>query len=153
MLNLLSLTWLVVFLALALGSGYGIGLMARESVWTTQLAVPWFSPPGWMFAPVWFAMDICLAVAGWREWARRPKSLAIGLWFAQLALTWLWAMVFFAMGMADLSFAVILGTLAALGGLIVTAFRIDAFSSGLLVPNFVWLAFLSVVNLAIVLMN
>ncbi len=147
------MAWLALFLALALGTGYGIGMMARQSVWTMQLVIPSFSPPGWMFGPVWFALHVCLGIVGWRVWMRKPKSLAMALWFMQLALTWVWAMVFFAMGMAMFSLAVIMATLAALGGLMVATFKLDAFSSGLLTPNFVWLAFLSIVNLAIVLMN
>lgn len=62
-------------------------------------------------------------------------------------------MVFFVQGWTGIGLALIILTLAVVVALLRAAFRVDPFTSGLLVPFLFWLAFLSVVNSAIVLMN
>src|SRR3954451_12881538 len=76
--------------------------------WTTLGLGPWYdglrkptwTPPNFLFAPVWTALYILMAVAAWLVWLRRglPGSrIALGLYGLQLALNLAWPGIFFAL--------------------------------------------------------
>ena len=61
-----STNWLSLsaFILIVLGLGYLVGFVARPAEWYTTLAKPQLNPPSWLFAPVWTAIYVCIAVAG-----------------------------------------------------------------------------------------
>ena len=61
---------LVGFLLLSLGVSALGGLATSTSVrgWYRTLEKPPFNPPDWVFAPVWTALFVLMAVAAWRIW-------------------------------------------------------------------------------------
>ena len=60
---------LVLFVALVLGGGLIIGFATAPGAWYAALSKPPFSPPNWIFAPVWSTLYIIIAIAGWRVWS------------------------------------------------------------------------------------
>ena len=85
--------WLTlgVFLLVVIGVGALIGTQSTPGAWYEGLAKPPFNPPNWIFGPVWFALYVMIAVAGWRIWMIEPRSGAMKIWFAQMALNWAWS--------------------------------------------------------------
>lgn len=61
----LALLLLVVF---AVGAGGAYFTTSSVSTWYQQLQKPAFSPPDWVFAPVWTLLYIFMAVAMWLVW-------------------------------------------------------------------------------------
>jgi tryptophan-rich sensory protein len=61
---------LVLFVALVLGGGLIIGFATTPGAWYAALSKPPFSPPNWIFAPVWSTLYIIIAIAGWRVWRK-----------------------------------------------------------------------------------
>lgn len=144
---------LAAFLFVVLGAGALIGISAEASSANALLVRPPFSPPGWMFAPIWFAINVCIAVAGWRVWIRNRKSQAMFYWFSLLILSWLWSVSFFVASLFVPSLIVIVFILLSIVGFIQKSFNIDEFSSGLMVPCLLWVTFSSGLNLSVVLLN
>ena len=135
---------LFVFLLLTLGVG-ALGSVATEPsipTWYAGLAKPGFTPPDWLFAPVWTALYILMAVAAWLVWrVAGTKSFEMALFGLQLAFNCLWSFLFFyahRVGAALLEIGVlwllILGTL-------VLFWRRDRWGGILLLPYLGWTGF------------
>ncbi len=149
---------LVAFLALCLAvSGLG-GLITATSVgdWYQALARPPFNPPDSVFAPVWTALFVAMAVAGWRVWRRAGLRRARGAFVAyalQLVLNLAWSALFFGLrspALALLEIVFLLAAIVATGWLF---WRVDRAAGLLFAPYAAWVAFATVLNAAIWWLN
>jgi tryptophan-rich sensory protein len=144
---------LLGFLVLVIGGGLAIGYLTAPGEWYAGLDKPSFNPPGWVFAPVWTVLYVLIAVAGWRTFGRDRRGWPMRLWWAQLALNFLWSPVFFAAHRIGLALAIILLMLAAILAFIVMAWRQDRVAAWLFAPYAAWVGFASVLNGAIFALN
>ena len=144
---------LVLFLALVVGGGLVIGFLTAPGDWYAHLAKPSFNPPGWVFGPAWTVLYILIAIAGWRVWQRDRTGWPMKLWWAQLALNFLWTPVFFSAHQIGFALAVILVLLAVILSFILTSWRQDRAASWLFVPYAAWVAFASTLNGSIFVLN
>lgn len=144
---------LLLFLVLVVGGGLAIGLVALPGEWYAQLAKPSFNPPPWLFGPVWTALYVLIAVAGWRTWRIEHGGPATVAWWVQLALNFLWSPVFFVARDLLLALLILLGMLAAILAFIALARRLDPVAAWLFVPYALWVAFAGVLNTAIWWLN
>ena len=144
---------LIVFLVLVVGCGLAIGYLTAPGEWYAQLTKPAFNPPGWIFGPVWTVLYVLIAVAGWRTFDRDRRGWPMRLWWAQLALNFLWSPVFFAAHRIGLALGVVLLLFAAILAFIAAAWRQDRIAAWLFVPYGAWVAFASVLNGAIWRLN
>jgi translocator protein len=150
MRNLLTLA---AFIAAVLGIGLTIGIVFTPGAWYAGLEKPPFNPPNWIFAPVWTVLYILVAVAGWRVWTRAPRSRAMKLWSAQMALNFLWSPVFFGAHLIALGLCVILLVLVAITAFIAETRRIDRLAAALFLPYWIWVAFASLLNASLLVLN
>jgi tryptophan-rich sensory protein len=68
-----------LFLLATLGVGAAASLFTEPSIptWYAGLVRPAIAPPNWLFAPVWTALYVLMAVAAWRVWlATHPRYAA-----------------------------------------------------------------------------
>jgi translocator protein len=144
---------LILFLLLVLGGGLAIGGLTTPGPWFAALAKPSFNPPAWLFGPVWTVLYVLIAIAGWRVWQRDRSGWPMKFWGAQLALNFLWSPVYFGAHQIGLAFVVIILMLAAIVAFIATAWRQDRVAAWLFVPYAAWVAFASVLNGAIWVLN
>jgi benzodiazapine receptor len=144
---------LILFLVLVLGGGLAIGYLTAPGEWYAQLTKPAVNPPGWIFGPVWTVLYVIIAVAGWRVWQRNRGGWPLKLWWAQLALNFLWTPIFFANHRIGLALVVILLLLAAILAFIATASRQDRVAAWLFAPYAAWVAFASVLNASLLALN
>jgi tryptophan-rich sensory protein len=144
---------LTLFLVLVVGGGLAIGYLTAPGEWYSQLAKPAFNPPGWIFGPAWTALYILIAIAGWRLWQRDRSGWPMKLWWAQLALNFLWSPVFFSAHQIGLALAVILLLLAVILAFIAATWRQDRLAAWLFMPYAAWVAIASVLNASMFAMN
>jgi tryptophan-rich sensory protein len=140
------------FLILVLGGGLAIGWATRPDAWYAALAKPPFNPPNWVFAPVWSLLYIMIAVAGARTWLRGIGG-GFALWAAQLVLNFAWTPVFFGLHRPGLALVIIVALLAAILAFIVARWHADRISAVLFLPYAAWVAFASLLNASIVMLN
>ncbi|MBB13572.1 MAG: sensory protein TspO, partial [Flavobacteriaceae bacterium] len=88
-------------ITLCLGVGLMASLATQTSVntWYQTLEKPFFTPPSWIFAPVWSFLYILMGIALGRVifFITRDKLDKIGLYYfgGQLLLNGLWSLIFF----------------------------------------------------------
>ena len=153
-----DLTGLAAFVLLCLGISALGGWATASSVgnWYAALAKPAFNPPNSVFAPVWTALYLMIAVAGWRVWRRRGFAGApgaMGVYGLQLTLNLAWSFVFFGMQAIGAGLAVIVLLLAAILANARVFFAIERPAGWLLVPYAAWVAFATVLNAALWRLN
>jgi translocator protein len=144
---------LLFFLALTVGGGLSIGLFTLPGEWYAGLVKPPFNPPNWIFGPVWTALYILIAIAGWRLYQKEPSGLAMKFWWMALGLNFLWSPTFFGAQMLGLALFIILMLLAAILEFVRRTSAIDRASSLLFVPYAAWVAFASLLNGSLYLLN
>ena len=94
-----------------------------------------------------------IAVAGWRVWQHDRANWPMKLWWTQLVLNFLWSPVFFSAHQIGLALVVILVLLAAILAFIAASWGQDRVAAWLFVPYAAWVAFASVLNASIFVLN
>ena len=146
---------LLAFVIIALLVGGTATFFTEPSIptWYAALAKPGFSPPNWLFAPVWTTLYVLMGIAAARVWKETGFGLEIRCWTAQLVLNFLWSAIFFAahrIGAALIEMGVLwLLILATL----VLFWRRDRIAGLLFVPYLAWVGFAFALNLAIWRLN
>ena len=148
-----SILVLAVFLAVVIGVGSVIGILTAPGDWYATLNKPPFNPPNWIFAPVWFALYVCIAVAGWRTSLVDADGTGMKLWMGQMVLNWLWTPVFFALRLPWPAFVIIVVMLAAILAFIANRWTRDRLAAWLFVPYAAWVAFATLLNGSIAWLN
>ena len=130
----------------------------KETVltWYPTLVKPLWTPPDWVFGPVWSCLYIMIAIAGWLLYRTKySHKRTIGLLFygVQLALNFLWSFLFFslrspALGLIDI---VLLWLFIMLT--IITVWRLELLASILLIPYLAWVTYALALNIAIWALN
>ena len=86
-----------ILVTLAVGAAASVFTEPTIPTWYAGLVHPAFAPPDWVFAPVWTALYVLMAVAAWRVWrvTGLEKSTEMVAYAVQLALNFGWSAIFF----------------------------------------------------------
>jgi tryptophan-rich sensory protein len=142
-----------VGLAALLGS---LATTPNIPTWYAGLAKPGFTPPNWVFGPVWTLLYAMMAFAAWRILAlpeSRARRAALTAFFVQLALNATWSFAFFAARSPPAGLLVIVALLAAILWTIRLFWPLDRPAAWLLVPYAAWVAYATALNIAIWQLN
>jgi translocator protein len=148
-----SILHLLVLLVLVVGGGWIIGASNLPGAWYGSLNKPPFNPPNWLFPIAWTVLYILIAIAGWRTYERVVSGAVMQVWWGQLVLNFAWSPVFFTAHLMWAAFAIIVGMFVLIIAFIVMQWRDDRTAALLFVPYACWVAFASVLNLSLNLLN
>lgn len=149
---------LVVLLALCLGAA-AVGALAtrpRVEPWYAALAKPSWTPPDWVFGPVWTVLYIAMAVAAWLIWRQKGwagAKVPLLVFAVQLALNMAWSWLFFWLRNPGLGFADILLLWVAIAATLLAFWRRSAAAGILLAPYLAWVTFAAALNFSIWQLN
>jgi tryptophan-rich sensory protein len=124
--------------------------------WYQNLTKPAFTPPGWIFGPVWTLLYTLMGVSAWlvlRSTHQGNRKGALSLFGVQLVLNFLWSVLFFGLRKPWLAFAEII---LLLGAITATALAFWPFSKKaalLLLPYLVWVSFAAALNYRLAALN
>jgi translocator protein len=153
--------WLALsgFIAICLLAGALGGWATSQSIldWYPTLNKPAWNPPPWIFAPVWTALYVLMAIAAWLVWKKDTRfsgvRVALLLFFAQLALNCLWPFLFFKFRSPAWALVEVV-TLLIMVALTAWAFFTQSKRAGLLMlPYLAWASFATFLNFTIWRLN
>jgi len=144
---------LVGFIILVEGVGGYLGTRFAADEWYRELAKPFFNPPGFLFAIVWPALYLLIAIAGWRVFVSQGNTPGWGLWLLQMVLNWAWSPVFFGAHLIGTGIWIIGGVLLASLAFAVVTWEKDRVSSLCFFPYIAWLGFALLLNTSIWYLN
>ena len=124
--------------------------------WYKTLNKPFFTPPNWIFSPVWISLFILMGISLFFVW-RRPDhprfKPALFFFFVQLILNVLWSVAFFGLrspllGLMDIVLLWI--------GILLTIqnfSKVSKFAGVLLLPYLLWVSFAALLNFSLWVLN
>jgi tryptophan-rich sensory protein len=122
--------------------------------WYAALTKPSFNPPNWVFAPVWTALYVAMAVAAWRAWrVAGIMSVALMLYLLQLTLNFAWSLIFFAQHLIEIALIDVAVLWIAILATTIAFFRADRIAGLLMLPYLAWVSFASALNYEIWRLN
>ena len=135
------------------------GLFTAPAIkaWYAYLIKPSFSPPNWLFGPVWTALYFLMGVAVYLIWIRsgnkKKIETALNFFIAQLVFNFLWSLLFFGLHSPLLAFIDIIILWQLIAITIIKFYQLSKPAAYLLVPYLAWVSFAAILNAAIVLLN
>lgn len=155
----MKINWkkLIVCLIIPLAIG-GLATLFSGGMSSYQITnQPPLSPPGWVFPIVWTLLYLLMGYASYRVLTsgadKEQIQKALRLYGVQLALNFLWPIIFFGFDAYLPAFMVLIG-LWVLIFLTLQAFsKIDETAGNLLLPYLLWVTFAGYLNLGVYLLN
>lgn len=121
--------------------------------WYPALAKPDWTPPSWVFGPVWTLLYPLVAVAGWLAWREGRARVGTLLFLLQLALNAAWPWIFFGDRRIGLALLCVIAMWLAILATIRAFWPVSRGAAVLLVPYLAWVGFAAVLNAAIWFLN
>jgi translocator protein len=148
-----------VFILVSLLAG-GLGAFftaASVKTWYATLNRPSFSPPDWLFGPVWTVLYIMMGLAAglvWQQGIASPAvKAAIIAFMVQLVLNAIWSPLFFGMHSPLLGLVDIILLWLAIVTTIALFWQVYRFAAVLLIPYLLWVSFATILNLRLWQLN
>ena len=156
-----KINWYKLTIAVLICEGVGIvgSVFTAQSVtsWYQTLNKPIFTPPNWIFAPVWTTLYFLMGIAAYLVWKHswKNRSVRIALFYfgIQLLLNSLWSFFFFGLkspflGLIDIGLLILFLVIT-----IIKFYSISKTAGYLLLPYLAWVLYASALNLSIVFLN
>ena len=146
----LGLILLVTFAASGIG---GFVTSSFKEPWYSEIILPTFNPPSWVFGPVWTVLYILMSVAIWIVWSKTSDKKILQIYFVHLFFNSIWSVIFF--GFHQMFIALIdLGIiLIFIFWLMKIYYQVSKISFLLMTPYLLWCSYALVLNSTIFYLN
>lgn len=148
----------IIGIAIPLAVG-GLSALLTQSAMQkfNSLNQPPLAPPSWLFPVVWTVLFVLMGIASslvyMADVPQEQKKSALTLYGAQLAMNFLWSIVFFNFGAYLFAFVWLLALLAVIIATAVKFRKISEPAAWMLIPYILWVCFAGYLNFAIYLLN
>jgi len=123
--------------------------------WYSGLNKPSFSPPNWIFGPVWITLFTLMGISLFLVWEKGIKKIKIPLiiFGIQLILNVIWSLLFFRLQSPFYAFAEIIILWIAISITILSFFKISKRAGLILMPYIFWVSFAAILNYYVWILN
>jgi tryptophan-rich sensory protein len=142
--------FLSILLCLSAGIIGSLFTFSAIPTWYATLSKPSFSPPNWIFGPVWTTLYILMGIAMYLVW---KKKRSLKLFLIHLGFNAGWSIVFFGLHSILGGMVVIIILWSFIFLLIKDFYRINRVAAYLLLPYLAWVSFASFLNFSLLLLN
>ncbi len=148
----LSLGLILIITFLASGIGSFVTSSFKEP-WYSEILLPSFNPPSWVFGPVWTTLYIFMSIAAWSAWKQTSDKKILQIYFIHLFFNSMWSVIFF--GFHQIFVALIdLGIiLIFIIWLMRIYYHVNRISFLLMIPYLLWSSYALILNGAIFYLN
>lgn len=149
---------LAISILLPLSVGAVAGMFTSQAVpsWYASLNRPSFSPPNWVFGPVWTTLYILLGISFFLIWKESPSkfgNLAIIVFAVQLLLNFAWSFIFFYFNLIGIALIEIILLWISIAFMIYLFHKIKPVAAYLNIPYLLWVSFASILNAGYYFLN
>ncbi len=125
--------------------------------WYATLVKPSFTPPNWIFSPVWISLYLLMGISAflvWRRGIENPQvNLALRFFIIQLVLNSIWSVLFFGLRSPLLGFIEIVLLWIFILLTVFYFFRVSKTAGILLLPYLLWVSFAAALNFSLLRLN
>ena len=146
----LFLILLITFIASAIG---GFTTASFKEPWYSEIILPSFNPPSWVFGPVWTILYVLMSVAAWSTWKKKFDKKILLIYFVHLFFNAIWSIIFFGfheIGLALIDLVIIIFFIILLMKIY---YRDNLISFYLIIPYFLWSSYALILNTSIYFLN
>jgi tryptophan-rich sensory protein len=149
---------LAISLLLPLAIGAVAGMFTSQAVptWYASLNRPSFSPPNWVFGPVWTLLYILLGISFfliWIEKVSKERNLAIKVFSVQMLLNFAWSFLFFYFNLIGVALLEIILLWISIAAMIYLFLKIKPLAAYLNIPYLLWVSFATILNAGYYFLN
>jgi tryptophan-rich sensory protein len=119
--------------------------------WYPTLQKPWFTPPNWLFFPVWTTLFVLMGIAFYLAWQTHfgATNVILYFYFLQLLANFFWSLFFFGMRNPALALVDILVLWVLILVNILLLYRVPHLASYLFIPYLGWVSLATLLNYSI----
>ena len=148
------LSFFIILLLTFIAAGVGSYVTSSfKEPWYSEIILPSFNPPSWVFAPVWTILYLLMSIAIWRTWTKTFNIKTLKIYFIHLFFNSIWSIIFFGfhlIGLALINLTIILFFIIILMNIY---FKIEKTSFYLMLPYLFWSTYALILNFSIFIMN
>ena len=140
----------ITFVASGIG---GFTTSSFKEPWYSEIILPTFNPPSWVFAPVWTVLYILMSIASWKVWINFFDRKILSIYFIHIFFNATWSIIFFGFHQIELALLNLIIILIFIVILLKIFFKKDKLSFYFMLPYFIWSSYALFLNFSIYLLN
>ncbi|MDC1212803.1 tryptophan-rich sensory protein [Pelagibacteraceae bacterium] len=141
---------LITFIAPMIGSYV---TATFKEPWYSEIILPSFNPPSWVFAPIWSTLYLLMTIAIWKIWKNSFDTRMLKIYFIHLFFNSTWSIVFFGFHLIGLALVNLIIILLFIIFLMKEYLIRDKISFYLMTPYLAWSSYALILNSSIFLLN
>ena len=141
---------LITFLASAIG---GVVTSVYKEPWYSQIVQPAYSPPSWVFGPVWTTLYILMSISIWFNWIKIRNTKTLKIYFVHIFFNSIWSVIFFGFHQIFLALLNLLIILFFILWLMKIYYKTTKLSFLLMIPYLLWSSYALLLNGCIFYLN
>jgi translocator protein len=123
--------------------------------WYAGLEKPFFSPPNWIFGPVWTILYLMMGFSLYLVWVKEGVKFRGSqlVFYFQLLINAAWSVLFFGLSSTAGALCLLIALWCLVVYCIIEFRKINAKAAWLLVPYILWVSFAGILNFSIWYLN
>ena len=146
----LALILIVTFLASGIGS---FVTSSFKEPWYSEIVLPSFNPPSWVFGPVWTILYIFMSIAAWEVWKKTSDKKVLKIYFIHIFFNSIWSVIFFGFHQILIALIDLVIILIFIILLMKIYFQVNKTSFLLMIPYLLWSSYALILNGTIFYLN